>query len=360
MYKGAQYITTLTEKIWERRLVGDTVWLVKAYAAWCPACKANMAQAWRRRLPPPHTAYAGRVRAPHHAQAHSMRAPHAAASAATPPRLCPFRSQFHSAAELLRDETSIDVGAINCERAGNKRICADWLSVDAYPSLLLLNRHHGMLARYPKDDDKTAEKVRAWTLRTATEWRRLMQASAVVAIDAAEFDSAVMEDERAWVVLYTDGLTCAPCRAAKTNLMRLSASLEGLPVGVGYVDCEAPTSRALCREAGLPERPHAPEWRGYGRGAHTMRRAGEPLFNEAQIDAASALELVDRGLRLALADRANSETFDSAPREASGGPDAFGGGGGVRWDSGMPPRRDKPLPWGGPRRPDHAGGRIAG
>ena len=40
MYKGARHITTLTERIWERRLSGDTVWLVQCYAAWCPACRA--------------------------------------------------------------------------------------------------------------------------------------------------------------------------------------------------------------------------------------------------------------------------------------------------------------------------------
>jgi hypothetical protein len=40
LYKGAKFVTTLTERLWERRLTGDTVWLVEAYAAWCPACRA--------------------------------------------------------------------------------------------------------------------------------------------------------------------------------------------------------------------------------------------------------------------------------------------------------------------------------
>ena len=34
MYKGAKYITTLTERIWERRLAGESVWLVKC----CESC----------------------------------------------------------------------------------------------------------------------------------------------------------------------------------------------------------------------------------------------------------------------------------------------------------------------------------
>ena len=70
---GAQYITTLSEKLWERRLIGDSIWLVKCYAAWCPACKANM-------------------------------------------------PQYHSTAELLKDESEVEVGAINCEKPMNTRI----------------------------------------------------------------------------------------------------------------------------------------------------------------------------------------------------------------------------------------------
>ena len=62
LYRGARHVTTLTERVWERRLHGDAVWLVKCYAAWCPACKAHV-------------------------------------------------GQFHSTAEKLKDEVEVEVGA---------------------------------------------------------------------------------------------------------------------------------------------------------------------------------------------------------------------------------------------------------
>ena len=167
----------------------------------------------------------------------------------------------------------------------------------------------------------------------------------------------VQDEERAWVVLYTDGLACAPCRTAKTNLMRLSASLRALPVGVGYVDCEAPGNRQLCAATGLPAPPHAPEWRGFGRGAK-WRGDGEILFDSSRVDVAQALEMIYRGLRLALADRELTQAFDGA-QEKGAEPSEAAPFGGVRWDgAGERQRGAKPLPWGGPRRPENAGQRI--
>lgn len=283
--------------------------------------------------------------------------------------------QFHSTAERLKESDDVEVGAINCERPGNKQICSDWLSVDAYPSLLLLNRRHGTLARYPSADSKAAEEVARWALATAREWRLLFTTTANVAhLDAEGFGERVLDDaRRAWVVLFSDGLACAPCRTARTNLLRLSASLAGLPVGLGIVDCEEPSNGAFCREEhGMPERPHGPAFLAWPRGL--KRRGGstrgEALFSAEQIEPHRALELIDRGLRLALAnERASSggeeggeatafERHAAPPGESGeGGADVFGGGGppgGFRWDG---PQRDpdaKPLPWGGPRRPDAA------
>lgn len=100
----------------------------------------------------------------------------------------------------------LQVGAINCEKPANKRLCADWLAVDSYPSLLLLNHKHGTLARYPKDGDKGARAVAAWALETAREWRHLFLRSSVRALDTHSFDEAVMQDEeRVWIVRFADG-----------------------------------------------------------------------------------------------------------------------------------------------------------
>jgi hypothetical protein len=57
----------------------------------------------------------------------------------------------------------------------------------------------------------------------------------------SNFEQTVLADSaRAWVVLFTDGLTCAPCRTAKTNLMRLSASVRGLPTPHSYPTAHTP------------------------------------------------------------------------------------------------------------------------
>ena len=80
-----------------------------------------------------------------------------------------------------------------------------------------------------------APGFRSWALAIAAEWRYLFAASNVTSLDAGSFDATVLRSERAWLVMFSDGLVCSQCRTAKTNLMRLSASLRGLPVGLGIV-----------------------------------------------------------------------------------------------------------------------------
>ena len=58
-----------------------------------------------------------------------------------------------------------------------------------------------------------------------------------------DFDKTVIRSEAMWVVMFSDGLVCSQCRTAKTNMMRLSAGLRGLPVRVGIVDCEEPENK---------------------------------------------------------------------------------------------------------------------
>jgi hypothetical protein len=40
------------------------------------------------------------------------------------------------------------MGALNCEK--NNRICADWFEISSYPTVVMINKEHGMVQRYPK------------------------------------------------------------------------------------------------------------------------------------------------------------------------------------------------------------------
>jgi hypothetical protein len=63
-------------------------------------------------------------------------------------------------------------------------------------------------------------------------------------------DSGTGDVGTLWLVLFTDGVDCQPCKTAKTNLLRVSAGLFGLPAAVGMVDCTQPALAAFCYQAG--------------------------------------------------------------------------------------------------------------
>ena len=271
-------------------------------------------------------------------------------------------NSFTSTAAMLRDDPAVEVGAINCERAENRKICADWLAVDSYPSLYLLNRYlllpaptcsyltptrrstcstgattrSQSIPRTPTSPQSACTRGRsrrrvsgatcsrrptyssctsrtlpyaathrilphppACPCRAVTGFARRRLASPRLRMPphpairallrrpslAWHVQSEVVEDERrAWVVLFTDGIACAPCRSAFTNAMRLSASVRGLPVAVGYVDCEIPSAQRLCEQHGLPQRPHAPEWRAWPRGGKAASPRGDALFDDPEME----------------------------------------------------------------------------
>lgn len=112
----------------------------------------------------------------------------------------------------------------------------------------------------------------------------------------------------------------------------------------------------------MPERPFAPEFVGWPRGVKAD--VGESLFRSNQIETHHALELITRGLRVALAherdpasgaagDSLSGFDSDTAGPDGSPGTNGMGPRGSFRWD-GPPIPNVKPLPWGGPRRPDVA------
>merc|ERR1712194_225362 len=166
--------------------MGTSIWLIEFYAAWCPAC-LQMREKWReiaRRMEP----------------------------------------------------LPMEVGAVNCVR--QRRICNDYVGVKAYPTVMLLNRQFGTMQQFRGGVD--VDEVPRWAQKIQKEWSWLFHNAVVhwnIGPAAFEAGGLVTQSESMWIVTFMDGLECPACKSASTNLLRLSASLRGLPVEVGVVDC---------------------------------------------------------------------------------------------------------------------------
>ena len=70
----------------------------------------------------------------------------------------------------------------------------------------------------------------------------MRQARHLISIPSEQaFNEQVLNSHEFWIVVFLDGFDCSACQTAKTNVMRLAASLKGLSdVKVGIVNCEDP------------------------------------------------------------------------------------------------------------------------
>ena len=133
------------------------------------------------------------------------------------------------------DKDDVNVGGVNCVK--HPAICKE-IGVKAYPTVVLINRKHGMVQHYKRltngDVASQVKHATDWARSIAREWRFLFSYGQVEKISASSFNEngTVGNSTDAWVVMFTDGLDCGPCKTAKTNLMRLAASMRGLPVQV--------------------------------------------------------------------------------------------------------------------------------
>ena len=205
---------------------------------------------------------------------------------------------------------------------------------------------HGTRQEFLGDKDNGVELV-AWAAAVAREWAWLFDRAAVTSFrDPTHFfkalvataprtgasasatahvagaagnegeDSGTGDVGTLWLVLFTDGVDCQPCKTAKTNLLRVSAGLFGLPAAVGVVDCTQPTLAAFCYQAGkclghapgtaaeedwvaaavqllpchaLPAAPHAPVLKAFVGGQRAMASSDDGK-NFAASFAAAALQ----------------------------------------------------------------------
>jgi len=241
-------ITALNEKYWERRLSGESIWLVEFYAPWCSACQR-------------------------------------------------FSKDFKATAQLL-EEDEIEVGAINCQT--DATLCAERFAIRAYPTIRLINRERGTQQEYHNTLGLEPDKIVEWVREIAEEWRWLFDKASLPTLTPDVFQATVMDDKSLWLVLFTDGTECGPCKTAQTNMLRLSAGLAESGAKVGMIDCEPPEMRKYCMEVhGMPAGPHAPQVKAWQRGIKAANDPGEVLYNANEVEPHLALELTERLIRLA-------------------------------------------------------------
>jgi len=289
LYSANGLVTELTEGSFSRRVSDERIFIVQFYAPWCGHCQA---------------------------------------SAPT----------FKATAELVTED-GLDVGAVNC--ISQPALCARF-DIRAYPTVKILSGR-GMVQDSTGVTLDNPDNLATWAREVAVEWRWLFSSSDVREIVGWRgFRRNVIRSLDFWLVLFLDGTECGPCRTARTNLMRLSASSRGR-VRTGLVDCETEepghAEGGLCAKLGMPPPPHAPRLLAFHRGNKTDSDMGEALYDPAEIESHVALALVDKVLRLS----------GDAPEDgvvASGGPkwgkeDKLEAEGGRR----EPPPRPK---WNGP------------
>lgn len=256
LYFGDPLIATLTEDLWERRLAGQSIWVIKFYTAWCPHCRNT-------------------------------------------------RQSFREFAKSVENMT-IEVGAVNCVR--QTRICGEYVGVTSFPSILLINREYGMMQSWKQGIQ--AHTMAKWAEDVSMEWHWLFRhANVHWDLDSHSFlrGGIVAESASMWLAVFLDGRECPPCKAACSNLMRLSASLRGLPVEVGIVDCSLPELEDFCYvDHAIPTPPHRPVtkvWRSGAKNITDAPESGEVLYSPADLEPHVAFMIVEKIVRLALADQ---------------------------------------------------------
>mmetsp|Transcript_129365 Transcript_129365/g.235081 ORF Transcript_129365/g.235081 Transcript_129365/m.235081 type:complete len:954 (-) Transcript_129365:48-2909(-) len=262
-YYGDELITTLTEDIWEDRLQGASIWLVEFYVAWCGPCRKN-------------------------------------------------RNKWREVAKSIED-LPVEVGAVNCVK--QPRICQDYIGVSQYPSVRILNRENGAMAFFEFKHQDMAEQFRKipfWVESVVNKWQWLFENAQVQwYLSPADFepgsgDAKVADSNEMWIVSFMDGRECPTCKAASTNLLRLSAALrkEELPIKVGTVDCSVKEHHKFCyKDHGLPTPPHRPmtkAWRTGIKNPEGLMSLGEVLYGPADVEPHVAFPILERTVRLAL------------------------------------------------------------
>jgi len=243
-YTGDNYIVSITERIWEKRVNDNQIWLLEFYAPWCQHC-------------------------------------------------IQFSSTYKALAKSLK-ESDVSVGAVNCEV--EKYLCASMFNIRAYPTIRMVNKRHGAQQEY-LDQNFQQEVMKKWVLDVSSEWSWLFERANLTDLPTvADFQTQVRGSKDFWIVLLLDSLECAACKTAKTNIMRLSAGVAGMG-RVGFLICQG-ANRQLCNELEVPQAPFAPQVKAFTAGLKAVDEKGELLYHPNDIEPHYALQLIERILRL--------------------------------------------------------------
>jgi hypothetical protein len=240
----------------------------------------------------------------------------------------------------------------------------------------MLNEKWGTQQLYSKNKEKSLSSIVEWSKAVAAEWSYLFVSSHLLTFEASNFTESLLNTNDLIVVSFVDGFDCSSCKTAKTNMLRLSASL-GKMATVAVVNCaKDEESRELCyTNQSLPRPPHSAMtkiWPRYFRneknidGSTTTNTTanrtvpivgGELLYNSNEIESHIALQIVERTVRMLMTEQEKNEKGLST----SNG-DGFQKEKEDQEDDPPPPPPPPPPMWNGPERPpplawDSGGGR---
>ena len=312
-YSHHPLITQLNEKLWDRRIRGESIWLVEFYAPWCSHCR-SLVPKWKQ-----------------------------------------------LAEELKLD--SIEIGAVNCEKSST--VCSEWFDIPSYPTIMILNNEFGTQQIYHGNKDVAG--ISEWARQVEKEWRYLFANSNLVRLNHSNFQRTVLNTTEFWVVCFLDGLDCSSCKTASTNMLRLGAALNGM-ARIGIVDCSEESEHDFCySNQEIPRAPHPAIVKVWGKGEKhdtELSNKGETLYNSNELEPHLALQITEKAVRLSLASdmigsgsltNGDAGEFDKDEKKEESPPSPPPPP--PMWNG---PKRAAPLPWDGSGGGGRSRGRIAG
>jgi len=150
-------------------------------------------------------------------------------------------------AKSLKVAENIRVGAIDCAKSENTRICSKQM-VEAYPEIRLFP------AKKTLSSKPLYKEYSGWNRQSAalSKWVMDNIESGVVNLGRGEMYNGVPDDDDAWVIDFF-APWCGPCNQFYPNFVLSSMMMNRKDVKFGKVDCDA--NQSICNQAGITGYP---------------------------------------------------------------------------------------------------------